>query len=73
MPCRCRIAWRLLPLPDSLGPPSLTSPPLTTIQQDIAGAGECLVEMVLAQIDGRDPPQPHLPTKLLVRGSTRAD
>ena len=57
---------------DNIPAASLTSPPLTTIQQDIAGAGECLVEMVLAQIDGRDPPQPHLPTKLLVRGSTTA-
>lgn len=57
---------------DNIPAASLTSPPLTTIQQDIAGAGECLVETVLAQIEGREPPAPRLPTRLIVRGSTRA-
>jgi DNA-binding LacI/PurR family transcriptional regulator len=57
---------------DNIPAASLTSPPLTTIQQDIAGAGEALVETVLAQIEGRDPPEPHLPTRLIVRGSTVA-
>ncbi|HEU4819640.1 MAG TPA: substrate-binding domain-containing protein, partial [Qipengyuania sp.] len=56
---------------DNIPAASLTSPPLTTIQQDIAGAGECLVETVLAQIEGREPPQPRLPTRLIVRGSTQ--
>lgn len=57
---------------DNIPAASLTTPPLTTIQQDIAGAGECLVETVLAQIEGRDPPEPRLPTRLIVRGSTQA-
>lgn len=57
---------------DNIPAASLTTPPLTTIQQDIAGAGERLVETVLAQIEGRDPPAPHLPSRLIVRGSTRA-
>jgi DNA-binding LacI/PurR family transcriptional regulator len=57
---------------DNIPAASLTSPPLTTIQQDISGAGECLVETVLAQIEGHEPPPPRLPTRLIVRGSTRA-
>ena len=55
---------------DNIPAASLTAPPLTTIQQDIAGAGERLVETVLAQIEARDPPEPRLPTRLIVRGST---
>ncbi len=55
---------------DNIPAASLTTPPLTTIQQDLAGAGECLVETVLAQIEGRDPPERHLPTRLIVRGSS---
>ena len=58
---------------DNIPAASLTTPPLTTIQQDIAGAGECLVETVLAQIEGRDPPNPRLPSRLIVRGSTSAN
>ncbi|RYY37885.1 MAG: LacI family transcriptional regulator, partial [Sphingomonadales bacterium] len=38
---------------DNIPAAGLTTPPLTTIQQDIAGAGERLVETVLAQIEGR--------------------
>jgi len=57
---------------DNIPAASLTSPPLTTIQQDIAGAGECLVETVLAQIEGSEPPEPRLPTRLILRGSTSA-
>ena len=57
---------------DNISAASLTAPPLTTIQQDIAGAGERLVETVLAQIEGRVPPEPRLPTRLIVRGSTGA-
>lgn len=56
---------------DNIPAASLTSPPLTTIQQDLAGAGERLVETVLAQIEGHDPPEPRLPTRLIVRASTQ--
>ena len=55
---------------DNIPAASLTSPPLTTIRQDVKGAGERLVETLLAQIEGRDPPGARLPTQLLERGST---
>lgn len=58
---------------DNIPSAGLTTPPLTTIQQDIAGAGERLVETVLAQIEGREPPEPRLPSRLIVRASTRPD
>ncbi|WP_375289185.1 LacI family DNA-binding transcriptional regulator [Qipengyuania sp.] len=57
---------------DNIPTASLTTPPLTTIQQDLAGAGERLVETLLAQIEGSEPPEPRLPTKLIVRASTVA-
>lgn len=49
---------------------SLTEPPLTTIMQDLKGAGELLVETLAAQIEGREPPPGTLPTRLIVRRST---
>ena len=56
---------------DNIPAASLTSPPLTTIMQDIKGAGDRLVEALLAQIEGGKAPDPRLPTQLLLRGSTR--
>ena len=47
-----------------------TSPPLTTIMQDIKGAGDRLVETLVAQIGGSERPHNRLPTRLLERGST---
>lgn len=55
---------------DDIPAASLASPPLTTIMQDMKGAGERLVETLLAGIEGRDAPQRCLPTRLVVRGST---
>ena len=55
---------------DNIPAASLTTPPLTTIRQDVQGAGERLVETLLAQIDGSDPPSARLPTRLIVRGSS---
>jgi DNA-binding LacI/PurR family transcriptional regulator len=55
---------------DNIPAASLTSPPLTTIQQDMKGAGDRLVETLLAQIEGRDLPDARLPTRLVTRGST---
>lgn len=55
---------------DNIPAASLTSPPLTTIQQDVRGAGDRLVETLLAQIEGRDLPPARLPTRLVTRGST---
>ena len=38
---------------DDIPAASLTNPPLTTIMQDIRGAGERLVETLLAKLDAR--------------------
>tara|TARA_B000000460_G_scaffold231069_1_gene189038 strand:- start:222 stop:1259 length:1038 start_codon:yes stop_codon:yes gene_type:complete len=57
---------------DDIPSASLTNPPLTTIQQDTKGAGERLVETLLAQIEGDDLPPARLPTRLIVRGSSTA-
>ena len=57
---------------DDIPAASLTTPPLTTVMQDIRGAGEALVETLLAQIEGRDLPPRKLPGKLIVRGSSVA-
>ena len=55
---------------DDIPAASLTTPPLTTIMQDIRGAGEALVETLIAQIEGGDPPPRKLSGKLIVRGSS---
>ena len=55
---------------DDIPAASVTNPPLTTIVQDLKGAGELLVETLMARIEERDPPPPTLPTRLVVRGST---
>ncbi|GGD62498.1 LacI family DNA-binding transcriptional regulator [Croceicoccus mobilis] len=55
---------------DNIPAASLTSPPLTTVQQDVAGAGARLVDTLMAQIEGRAMPDNRLPTRLIVRGST---
>ncbi len=55
---------------DDIPAASLTNPPLTTIMQDIGGAGERLVETLLAKIDERDGPDNRLPTRLIVRASS---
>lgn len=55
---------------DDLPAASHTSPPLTTVMQDMRHAGEALVETVLAQIEDRPPPPSVLPTRLVVRASS---
>ncbi|MFN6934313.1 MAG: LacI family DNA-binding transcriptional regulator [Tsuneonella sp.] len=55
---------------DDIPAASLTRPPLTTVMQDIRGAGERLVETLLADIEGRERPGVRLPTRLVVRAST---
>ncbi|WP_340586431.1 LacI family DNA-binding transcriptional regulator [Erythrobacter alti] len=57
---------------DDIPAASLTNPPLTTIMQDIKGAGERLVETLLAKVEEREGPDNRLPTKLIVRASTGA-
>lgn len=55
---------------DDIPTASLTTPPLTTVMQDVRGAGEALVETLLAQIEGRGVPARKLPGKLVVRRSS---
>ena len=55
---------------DDIPAASMTTPPLTTVMQDIRGAGLALVETLLAQVEGRDLPPRKLPGKLIVRGSS---
>ena len=55
---------------DDIPAASLTSPPLTTISQDLNSAGELLVESLLAGIEDRTRPSKVIPAKLVVRGST---
>lgn len=55
---------------DDIPAASLTTPPLTTVMQDIRGAGKVLLETLLAQIEERECPVLHLPGKLVVRGSS---
>lgn len=55
---------------DDIPAASLTSPPLTTIMQDVRAAGDRLVATILAQIEGTAPPPNRLPTQLIVRAST---
>ena len=55
---------------DNIAAASLTTPPLTTIMQDVQGAGQKLVDTLLAQIEGKRAPDPRMPTRLIVRGST---
>ena len=57
---------------DDIPAASLTSPPLTTMMQDIKGAGAMLVETLLAHVEQREPPACTLPAQLVVRGSTGA-
>lgn len=55
---------------DDIPAARVTTPPLTTVMQDLKGAGARLVEMVTAQIEGRALPERHLPARLVVRASS---
>lgn len=55
---------------DDIPAASQTRPPLTTISQNIRGAGERLVEALMAQIEGRELPETRLPAMLIERAST---
>ena len=58
---------------DDLPAASVTQPPLTTLMQDLKGAGALLVETLIAQIEDRDPPDRTLPARLVVRGSSGSE
>lgn len=55
---------------DDIPAASLAQPPLTTIRQDYARAGELLVDMLIRQIDRRPTAPTLLPPELVVRKST---
>ena len=57
---------------DDIPAASHTSPPLTTLMQDISGAGALLVDALLGQIEGKAGGGRTLPARLIERGSTRA-
>lgn len=55
---------------DDIPAASMTNPPLTTVMQDLKGAGERLVETLMAQIEDRQRPAETLPARLVIRRST---
>lgn len=55
---------------DDLPAAVMTSPPLTTIMQDLRRAGELLVETLARQIEDREIASRTLPARLVVRRST---
>ncbi|MDO7835482.1 LacI family DNA-binding transcriptional regulator [Sphingobium sp. HBC34] len=55
---------------DDIPTASLTSPPLTTIMQDMKGAGQLLVDTLVCQIEATPLPPSTLPVRLVVRKST---
>lgn len=57
---------------DDIPAASLTSPPLTTIVQDLKSAGELLVESLMAGIEDQAMPNRVITPRLVVRGSTAA-
>ena len=55
---------------DNIPAAALANPPLTTVMQDIKGAGEALLDSLVAQIDGQGGIARKLPGKLVERGTT---
>lgn len=55
---------------DDIPAASLTSPPLTTVQQDLIAAGELLVETLAEQIENRVSTNRVLAPRLMIRAST---
>mgnify|MGYP006268929755 FL=1 len=55
---------------DDIPAASLTSPPLTTVQQDLMAAGELLVETLAEQIENRVSTNRVLAPRLMIRAST---
>lgn len=55
---------------DDIPAASQTNPALTTMMQDLKGAGELLVETLLAEIEDRPLPNRTLPARLIARRST---
>ena len=55
---------------DDIPAASLTTPPLTTLMQDLNAGGELLVEALIAQIEGHVVEDRTIPARLVVRKST---
>ncbi len=55
---------------DNIGQAKLSTPPLTTIDQDIAGGGQLMVDLLLRQLAGEDVKSQVTSTRLIVRGSS---
>lgn len=55
---------------DDIPAASHTSPPLTTLMQDLHGAGTALLDVLQAAIEGEQVTRHELPAKLVVRRST---
>jgi DNA-binding LacI/PurR family transcriptional regulator len=55
---------------DDIPAASLTSPPLTTLMQDLRAAGELLVDTLLARIEEREIANRSIPARLVIRRST---
>lgn len=58
---------------DNIGQAALTTPSLTTIDQNIKEGGRLLVDLLLKQLAGETVETQLLPTRLIVRGSTVSD
>jgi DNA-binding LacI/PurR family transcriptional regulator len=56
---------------DDIGMAAYTSPPLTTVKQDLALGGQELVRLLMDQINGRPVESVILPTQLILRKSGR--
>jgi DNA-binding LacI/PurR family transcriptional regulator len=56
---------------DDIGMAAYTSPPLTTVKQDLALGGKELVRLLLDQINGKPVESVVLPTRLILRKSGR--
>lgn len=54
---------------DDVGQAAMSTPPLTTINQNIAQGGEMMVEMLLRKIKGQSVESAYTPTKLVIRQS----
>lgn len=58
---------------DNIGQSRLCTPPLTTVDQNIAAGGRLLVELLLKKLAGKQVKSRLTPTRLIVRGSTCRD
>lgn len=57
---------------DNIGQAALSTPPLTTIDQNIAAGGEFLVELLLQQLAGENVESRVMPTRLVPRASSQS-